>query len=309
MIERPERPLTREDFFSAEEWHRHCHDGGQVPWCDQEESGWRYPAGRGHYSALARAIYGHSERAYARTWEGYGVTDHLSFDHFERAYRALALANCRGRVLDMHISVSWSTVGVTSDLTVFDLHQRFLELIRKWCIQAGFWPAWLWVLERGARMGLHTHMIIAIPPEWRRKFVFYAKQAAAVVSPAPLLDTAESKTIHIVHRPTQNVDRQWWWFRYLFKGLRPDLMKLSPGSPPRPFAPIAGIRPQPQGEVSVKRFGVSRELDQSSFDRWSTFHILPEINVASANTPSDLYDDRFFRWHRANWPVAEPPSE
>jgi hypothetical protein len=309
MTERPERPLARGDFSCAEQWNRHCHEGGELPWCDQEETGWKYPSGTGYYSDLARAIYGPTERAYARTWEGYGVTDHLSFEHFERAYRALALANCRGRVLDMHISISWSTVGVESDISVFDLHQRFLELVRKWCVRVGVWPAWLWVLERGARIGLHTHMIIAIPPALRRDFVLYAKEAAATVSPVPLLDTPQSKTIFIVQRPTENVDRQWWHFRYLFKGLRPDLVKVSPSKALTPFAAIAAIRLRGQGEVSVKRFGVSRELDEATLKRWSAFHRLPEMNPVAANVPSDLYHRQFYAWYCDNWPLREPPGE
>lgn len=68
MTERPERPLTRDDFFSLEDWNRHCHEATELPWCDQDVAVWKYPSGTGHYSDLARAVYGHTERAVTSVW-------------------------------------------------------------------------------------------------------------------------------------------------------------------------------------------------------------------------------------------------
>lgn len=304
MIERNERPLTREDYSSAEDWNKHLHYAGEFDRFDDDEVGWSYTPGIGPYSDLARAIGGHSERAHATAWEKYGASDHLALDQLKRAYKAVALANYRGRVLDNHLTITWSTMGFRDHHTIADLQQKVLELFRKWFLNRGYWPALLWVLENSGRRGLHTHMLISVPGELRRDFKCYAERAVETACKASVDRTPGQKTVKLTGRSTVSTVRQWGMFKYLFKGLTPKaaLRNARTGFEFVRFSSYARLPMRPQGEVLVKRFGVSRDLDKAAQLAWRVGGG-PALDLDPEKSARDLFGDGFYRWYldSAGW--------
>lgn len=297
LSEPPEYRATRDEFQSADLWHRYCRNAGLSPWEEEGHDDFSVPAGKGPSADLARATYGHSNYGFAYTWEGARVSDHLSLRHFKRGYRAVALANCRGRVLDVHISVSWSTVGVTDDDAVLHCQRRLLEKIDEWSRARLIWPAWIWVLERGRRIGLHTHLLLSMTITRRAQLRDYLPKAIQEVVGRPVLHTPESKTV-VMSAPPEiaNEDRQWEKFRYLFKGLGPgegrDAERLAALLPGQPL--------KPQGEVSVLRFGVSPEIGPFALRRWAKEIALPPMEIPDRGDARALYATDFFGWYLAN---------
>jgi hypothetical protein len=298
MTERPERPLTRDDFSSLEQWNQYCFKGGDLPWCDQDEPGWQYPAGTGPYSDLTRALYGHSERAYAITWEKYGASHYLALEQLERAYGAVALANYRGRLFEDHLTIVWTTLGFWDHHSIALCQKRVLELFRKWFLNRGYWPALVWVLENSGRRGLHTHLLISVPRELRHDFKRYVEQAVETVCKKPVVRTPGGSTVKLTGGPTTSTDRQWHLFKYLFKGLSPSvtIQNASTGFERVSFSRYAKLPAQAQGEVLVKRFGVSRDLDRAAQLAWRAAGG-PSLDLDGNKSAREIFGDQFFRWY------------
>ena len=294
-----DRPaLTRADFLSEEDWLRYRHEGGFPPWDeDAEEARCIPPVGSGQWAALTRAINGPDEEAYRRTWEGYGVSGHLSVDDFVRGYQAVALANCRERVMDIHLTVTWSTMGITTDLEVQRHHRLLLAKVHRWYAAHHCWPSLLWVLERGKRHGLHSHLLVGAPPELRAELCAFLYQAAdEAVAPNKPLETPGLHTT-FVGCERQDVEVQWRRLRYFYKEADPAAGWTAHRTGAWCSLPkVAVLDLKDEGEVWVDRMGVSRGLDSEAFAVWAARVALPPIKPLEAEVPHDLFGFDFVSW-------------
>lgn len=306
-MEKDPPPLTRADFLDEEGWLRHLHEGGLPPWTEGEEGAvYTPPQGSGEYAQRTRALYGSDEEAFRLTWEGYGVTDFLSVEDFVRAYQAVALANCRDRVLDFHLTVSWSTVGITGDREVAAYQGLLVRLINEWFASFNCWPSLLWVLERGDKYGLHTHMLLGTDPVLTHAFwPFLQTVVGRVIAPRVPLRTESSKTSLVVWDRQGGIRKQWATLRYMFKGAARNAGWLTPGSTFRFLRDVAGLQLEYEGEVTVQRMGVSRGLDTEAVAAWRNAVQLPDLELVNARGPQDLYHNRFHEWYRAHWLEVE----
>lgn len=265
-----DRPLTRADFIEYEDWLRHCHEGGILP--DQDDKDFSGISGRGYYANLMGAIHGHDRRSYRRAWAGHGWSELISPEQYRKAYQAIGLANCLGKVLDTSIDISWSTVHVTSDLTVAAHQKRFFDLVHRWLERNGEVPMLLWVLERGKKMGLHTHALTYLPRHLRKSFREFASRSLAGVVGRRLVPKPTA-TLLIQPRDGRSWKSQWVRYRYMMKGTKPR-----------------------HGVVATKRLGVSRALDQRALADWLTRNQPPPALIEPA--AALRMDDCFISYHR-----------
>ena len=301
------QPLTRTDFDTAEQWYRYCHEGGLDPFeRDDEFNGVKNAIGP--YGQLAGAIYGQTRRAYQRTWEAWGLSKDIAFEDVQRVYRAIAFANCLGRVLSTRLDVTWSTVGITSDVIVAAMQRRLLDWLRRWLDRHAGWAAYVWVLERGTRRGVHSHVMLQVPDELGAKLRRDSETALTRIVGRPLVNEENCRTILVQPRGS-DVWSQWRRFRYMMKGLEPNAGWPDNDEPSgvHAYAERLHIEPRAQGEIDGKRVGVSRALDEASFRRWAALNDFPPMEIAPWGGP--LYDWEFWNWFVENQETIREPGE
>ncbi|RWB44802.1 MAG: hypothetical protein EOQ46_12870 [Mesorhizobium sp.] len=291
-MDRPERPLTRSDFFSDEDWRRHCLEGGLDPRIDGGR-GYSPATSPGHFGGLYNAINGWEPEQYpVRPYRQGG--EHLTADQYVDAYEAVATSNVLGQVMNAHVVVAWGTVGLEEEADVAGATERFLEGVRKWTDKVGVLGRWFWVLERGQRQGLHLHLLLHLPRGYQADFKRWASRAIGRISGVEPVNTEQSHTLH-VRMDRDEVAFQWRTFRYLFKGLRPGSGIRSPGDARMllDIADKAGLTLEHQGNFGVKRFGVCRSLAKGARTRhWRHWQ-----QLRHAPNPIDCFafDDRYVR--------------
>lgn len=295
--------LSREDFSTKEDWLRYCHEGGLDPY----EEGARELRGGGTYEQLLAGVFGSTRRTYERAWQARGLSTKLSAAQVKKAYRAVAFANCLGRIMNVPMTITWSTVGKADEAQVAACQHRFLELVRKW-LHARKAPAlWVWVLERGSRRGLHTHLLLSVPDEFKIAFRGAAGPMLETAIRRPLLNTPASKTMKKEMRSALAVVPQWEWFKYIMKGVDRNLGWKLQGGEPLFFHAKLNVKPSNEGATQLKRVGVSRNLDDASFARWRSLNEFPDMEINADS--GALYGSRFYDWFLENRTALALPKK
>jgi hypothetical protein len=292
-VDHDERQLTRDDFADNEGWLRHLHDGGLFP-AERHGVPFEPQRGGGHYASLYRAINGHTEREFARAWLAWGWSAFITYEQVVKSYHAAIYANAQDRVLNAFTTITWSTVRVESDVLISACHDRFLEGLRKWHEQFGIELAAIWVLERGRRRGLHTHVLLNIPKKLEKQFAVWVERNVQTIVGVPLLKTEDSSTVDVQVRGDRDLNGQWGWLRYIWKGIDPNEGWRHPAKRNEgvTLAQVLGVRTEFQGEVDRKRLGVSRNLDVAAVGKkWAEG--LPPIPVINAWANPDIL---YTRW-------------
>ncbi len=297
-MDKEELPLTRDDFPDKESWLRHCYEGG-IDLAREAGEDFAGLIGTGLYGHRLSSIYGATRLDYLRAWGAWGVSRSLQWQQFKKGYEAVAFANCMGVVLDTTLDITWSLQGITSDRQVADSQKAFLDAIRRWLERHDRMAAFYWVLERGARRGLHTHIALHVPDTKMYEFNTYSRATLAHIVKGPLHHVNHERTLYFQPRRGGNIFRQWQRFTYMMKGLDENLMWLDKKNP----AASARVKDwkfipfKPQGEIAVKRMGVSRILDIASRRRWSALNDLPSMIITKDGPP---LDDRYLKWFHEN---------
>lgn len=97
----------------------------------------------------------------------------LNATQFTNLYNAVAFANRLGRVMSVHVSITWGLLGIHDHTeAAITLTDRVLKPLRQWyAYQTGRDQfAWLYVHENGRNHGFHTHLMFAIPNDLRPAF-------------------------------------------------------------------------------------------------------------------------------------------
>lgn len=290
-------PLTRDDFDTLEDWLAHCRRGG----VDLETAiaGFRGIDAPGFEGALAGAIYGHTPHEFGRAHAGWGRTNKIEVKNYTRAFRAVALANCLGCMMNTTVDITWKTVGLENDILIAKRHIKFLDWGRRWLSRRGQGLKAVWVLERGSRYGVHTHILMHVPDElWndrrkpdRKTFTEKAEDVLEEIVGTKLLRTADSSTMMIRHRTGEDFYHQWKRLVYMMKGVGKAVSEEQ-------RVALRLSRTSDEGEIMSKRIGISRALDQAEFRRLSLMNDFPPMTLGEAGDwPTD---DRYIRWYHQN---------
>ncbi len=292
-------PTRREHWPSREAHLRFLIDGG-YDLAEGDETEWISGAFDDPNVRVAQAVRGATQRDYEVVWEYRGASEYLTLDHFDLGYGAVAFANCLGLVLNTWTTIVWASVGITGDFAVGQADRRFRELLRKRLMKRGLPVAWLWVFERSEQRGLHAHLLAHVPKvhrDWVKRVI---EECVETVAERPVVKVPGEKTVLVKGRHDKAIGPQWFWFRYMMKGITPGI-ELSDPEQPGHFVPLKEIaamrRMDPQGMVRTQRFGVSRALQQLRQAQQRAETGLPENALrAGAMNFCELFDDRYYEW-------------
>lgn len=286
------RPLTRDDFPSTEEWLRYRREG-----CFDDRD-YESNSGNGPESQLYRAIYGHTLRRFQVAWEFRGTSYAITEKKFADTYAAVAFANRLSVVLNMHVTIAWSTIGVVDDIDVNIANRRLLDAIGRYfdkTLKIGRY--WIWALERGKKRGLHTHLVVYVPLIAYNDFCEMLERSVKTITGKQPLVTDTSSTICVRKaREALDFNSQWNWFRYLMKGLRSDdiMSDWRKRSKLDRLASSARITPEDEGEVRTKRVGVSRCIDRAARLKDSKDSGFKDLWSQGIRDPDQLYGSVYY---------------
>lgn len=86
----------------------------------------------------------------------------LSKTHVSLLVNAIRHTHIIGCPLNRFVTIDWDLAGVDEP---WKAQGRFLKYIRDWLACHGCEFAYVWIMERGSRLGLHSHMLLHIPPQ------------------------------------------------------------------------------------------------------------------------------------------------
>lgn len=216
---------------------------------------WSFTRGNGFDVQLLKAVVGHSPEAFDQTIQA-GEFLHITAEECIDVYNAIAFANALGRILNTHISITWSTVGLADDAQIQAATARLLHSLEATCAQHNFPVAWVSVMERGKKRGLHTHILMSCRTEWIDQLSIWLRESVASIAHLkPLIGTA-GETVSVKANEERNTNIQWSIFRYLMKGMDPAAThKFATGI--RPLAETLGIALKDQGAFVGKRVRIA----------------------------------------------------
>jgi hypothetical protein len=225
---------------------------------------------------------------------------HLTKTHVVNLYSAIAYANSRGAIFNVHLSIRWDLLQITDHAEAADaLQKKFLQCLNQWYADRmkaqGRTPGdsdtqelyWLYVHEcPPPKYRFHTHCLVSIPSEFKSAFQSWVTgRINAIWTDNGGEKEAPSKALKVEYRPTDTIDRQWVWLQYLCKGVDPTVTvkinrEIYKKSPPSLLSllEVHYISPGPircsrrmgmsqnMSPTKRKNAGFQSEMDQGRFD-------------------------------------------
>ncbi len=193
------------------------------------------------------------------------LTRVITLGQAESLAHAVGFARQMGSPLNRFLTVLWERASVVGRIQ--EAQARFLERMRKWLKYRGIDTAWVWVIENGREMGLHSHILVHVPAAhfnaWKNML------------PAWVDGDVDAKTIHVTtiqysKRQDAALNRVKGTLKYLLKGTTSQ------------SAALLGIRKESQGIISGKRTGTSQNLGPAA--RLDFARIKQDCIVATSDT-------------------------
>lgn len=156
---------------------------------------------------------------------GDGNHRHLSVKEVGRLYSAVAYANRKGMVFNAHITIAWELLGIAkvdhSEAAI--ALKAFCKGLLTWARYHGPSPAkneiaYVYVHEASEKLGLHTHLLVAVPPELRKQLKSWAPKGVRGLSKVEEIPV-EAVRVESKLRRKPHLEGQWRWFGYLCKGI------------------------------------------------------------------------------------------
>ncbi len=146
-------------------------------------------------------------------------------------------------------------------------------------------------------MGLHTHLMAAVPNEHRSAFREWVRDCLGKqsrISPMP------ATAVHFDTRPSKQIERQWESFQYLCKGVSPyATIKSSLGEGETVFlSDLIGREYECPGQMNCKRVGFSPRIGKR-VRKNAGYSSMLEQGIADRRR---LYSDEEYRkWQDDQW--------
>lgn len=208
------------------------------------------------------------------------TTTGLSAADCKKAYEIVLRANAQGLTMSTHVVITWKLLGVMTDVAVHKAQAALLASLRDsakrrrpqhGCFGDDRKLAWIWVLERSGRRGLHSHILFTCPPAGRTRLLRSIVTALGRITGTPRnkinaahlpgqqssLSAIEPRDVRPVVMTAPNplmkggtteqreIRVQWSMWRYIFKGVGD------------PSFTIPSCSPRDQGMIIGKRWGHS----------------------------------------------------
>lgn len=268
-----ERQLSLREW-EREEKARTYHESGYPP---AEKCRLQKSLGNGFYGQLVTAIddIDPNEDCEPGMYHHKGISPiahegsrYISAKQFKNAYSAVAFANSRGFVMNVHLSITWGMMGISDpEIAAQLLTKHFIKDLKQWSddrIGEKDVP-YFYAHEVGAKHGFHTHILISLKKELLPEFREWTMRRLCRICGKPSLPKETFKAL-IRHKKALKV--QWrWWFQYLVKGVHPD-ETLASTSGLTPLVPVHRLihfmHKDPGKHQCIKNIGVARCIDSAA---------------------------------------------
>jgi hypothetical protein len=215
-------------------------------------------------------------------------TSGISYGQFVAAYKALAVANAQGFVIDAALDVTWSLYDITAESDVALSQARLLAAIECWFKDHGLPALYIWAIEEGATFGLHSHITMHLPAAHEGGFRNFLSSCLPERVIDPLPDGALSRGTPFMLQVNggETTYHQWRRFQYTLKSIDPRVgltgAEARSGEPT--LAETCGIKPSFGGFMHIDRCSVAPALFSAGVRS-------PTGTIDSDNPPA--FDDRF----------------
>ena len=184
--------------------------------------------GDGPYSQLQRAIWRESADALlysVQHWERrvnqWVKLNFITGEQFFDLYHAICFANSRGRIMNVEVTINFGYLGMISDDEIFEAFHVWTGRLRAWLSHRYIAEIYIYVFERPGKTSLHVHVLMHIPAEHHAAFAKWARTSVRSFAKPGAIWPNEQPCVNV--RDKASIGRQWYWFRYIVKGLDPSI--------------------------------------------------------------------------------------
>ncbi|GAA3843278.1 hypothetical protein AFIC_003100 [[Pseudomonas] carboxydohydrogena] len=184
----------------------------------------------------------------------------ISEAEFAAVYAAADFAAAFDLCLDTSVTITWRDFGVQAPEEVQAAFERFEKCLRDWLTRRTVPMAYIYCHERGARVGLHTHLNLFVPNIYRNEFKVWAASYTRRCGRGGLMVSTP---------PIETMWLHWWKVGYICKGYdRQQVVQDARSSVDGRTVYLGDLIPvawRDPGVIDMKqRVGCSRSLDRSA---------------------------------------------
>lgn len=157
-------------------------------------------------------------------------TGYLPHEEVHELYRAIAFSNAHlGVILNTFVTITFSTLGLSGHGSAKTLFRKVKHETQKLLQRHRVVPVIVYVFENSPVHGLHVHCLLYVPSYGRRDFRIavrgYLERLAGVQNGLPR-HTVRFRHCRERGSTCDRITRQWYWFRYMVKGIDPNVFVL-----------------------------------------------------------------------------------
>lgn len=194
----------------------------------------------------------------------FALPRHIKGHEFVRLYNAVAFANSKNAILNVHLTISWKLLGYGNDEAAdLPLSKLFIKNYTQWCSDNDIDCIWIYSNEFSGVAGLHTHLMTSVSNEMQGAFRQFVEMRLHQINKLTELNAAASD---ISIPKSRQVARQWIRFQYLCKGVDQNArLKHANGIDSMFVSDLIRFGYENPGSVGCRRrCGVSRNLDKAA---------------------------------------------
>jgi hypothetical protein len=230
---------------------------------------------------------------------------YLTTGEFMNARDALCFALHRGIIPNVELTINWTMRGAKTE---YDVEKGFARLatgfrlwdqgaeVRKAKIEMFPWLKHLvgqpfphvTIFENSPGMGIHSHSLIAVPPQERKRFEAWLKLHLGV---SEIAKAGGSGPVFLNFRASKNPESPWFWFSYMAKSVNPRM----------PILKWMKMKLRSGGKLTLKRVRISTCIGRAARAADKTFNpCLMELT-----TPAAVWSREHYRGYLARESAAQ----
>lgn len=210
-------------------------------------------------------VYGATEAIFDKSLRKSVGTRHITRSQCSSVYDAVLFANYSGSTLNNMMTIVWKYAALHTEEDICAEYKKLLDRLRKFLEYHGCPVHYYAVFENGPKEGYHTHIAIHVPDRIRTEFKKWRASNAARLCVDP---QTIPRQMHVHMRRDNHIRSQWAIFRYLMKGLDPQLLRREAKAYQHMRRKTAnylfGVMQRDTGLVAMDRVHIARALQPAA---------------------------------------------
>jgi hypothetical protein len=191
------------------------------------------------------------------------ISGSISRHSVEQIINAFAFAEYNSNPFTAFFAIAWEKTDNWCPDQLPERQELFARALRRWLEKHGLPCAYVYTVENGQAVGLHTNVAVHIPRKLFKTFLCEASSLVPGFNGDPLtvgfFKDRRSGRVQFHFHPNQRRGS----LKYMLKGVDPDASFNSPAGRVR-LCDHLNLRPIPQGTVTGRRTGVSHCLGKEA---------------------------------------------